>query len=77
MESDCLAVVQLIRSKIVFRSPLGSIIMECRRILVELNIALFYITRSANMAAHCLARESLLFPGHIFDRRSVPVVLNH
>lgn len=75
LESDCLAVVQAIRSKVILRSPFGRIIMECRRLLVELNIALFFITRSANMAAHCLARESLLCSGRMFDRRSVPIVL--
>lgn len=67
LESDCLAVVQAIRSKVNLRSPFGSIIMECRRMLVELNIELFFITRPANKAAHCLARESLLFPGRIFN----------
>ncbi|XP_074348441.1 uncharacterized protein LOC141687159 [Apium graveolens] len=38
MESDCLGVVQAIRSKVTMTSPFGSIIMECRRLIAELNI---------------------------------------
>lgn len=67
--------MQAIRSKVNIRSPFGSIIKECSRMVEELNIELYFITRYANMAAHCLARESLLFPGRKFDRRSVLVVL--
>ena len=65
MESDCLGVVQAIRSKITMTSPFGRIIMECRRLIVELNIELFFIKRSVNMAAHLLAGESCLYPGRV------------
>lgn len=41
----------------------------------DLNIALFFIKRSANMAAHLLARESYSFPDRVIDRGSVPINL--
>ncbi|XP_063943440.1 uncharacterized protein LOC108208212 [Daucus carota subsp. sativus] len=69
VESDCLAVVQAIRSNVDMRSPFGSLIMECRLMISELNIDLCFIRRSANMAAHCIVRESCSFPGRVFDRR--------
>ncbi|KAL8132768.1 hypothetical protein AgCh_008304 [Apium graveolens] len=75
IESDFLSVVQVVRSSIKMRSPFGHIIRECREILKELNIELFYIKRSANEAAHVLARESSSFPGRVFDGRSVSISL--
>lgn len=51
------------------------IIRECREMLKEVNIEMFYIKRSANEAAHVLARESSSFPGRVFNGRSVPVSL--
>lgn len=65
--------VQAVRSKVNMVSQFGSIIMECRRMLSTLNIDLFFIYRSANMAGQCLTRESCFYPGRIFDGRSVPV----
>lgn len=75
LESDCLSVVQALRCSIKMSSPFGYIIRECREMLKELNIEVFYIKRSANEAAHVLARESSSFPGRVFDGRSVPVSL--
>lgn len=75
MESDCLAVVQAIRSKLPMHSPFGDIVMECRKLVKELNIALFFIRRFANMVAHLITRESCSFPGRVFDGRSDPVNL--
>lgn len=40
VESDCLGVIQAIRSKVNMLSPFGSIISECRRMLEVLNIEL-------------------------------------
>ncbi|KAL8146995.1 hypothetical protein AgCh_004640 [Apium graveolens] len=73
IESDCLSVVQAVRSSIKMRSPFGHIIRECREILKEFNIEVFYIKRSVNEAAHVLARESSSFPG--LNWRSVPISL--
>lgn len=75
IETDCLVVVQAIRSKVPMTSPFGSIIMECRSLVVELNTEVLFVHRSANMAAHFIARESCSFPGRVFDRRSVPIGL--
>lgn len=61
VESDCLGVIQAIRSNVSMLSSFSNIVTECRRLLVELNIYLFFVKRSANMAAHCLARESCFF----------------
>lgn len=49
-------------------SPFGKVIMECRKMLSDSNIALFFIRRSANMAVHFIARESCSFSGRIFNR---------
>ena len=37
IETDCLVVIQAIRSKVPMTSPLGSVIMECRGLVGELN----------------------------------------
>ena len=59
VESDCLAVVQLIRSAAPLRSRLGKVIEECRKEVRQCNnVTLFFIKRSANMTAHELARAS-------------------
>ena len=36
-------------------------------------ISLVHVKRSANVAAHTLARLSRSFPDRVFDRRSVPI----
>lgn len=72
VESDCLGVIP-IRSKVHMVSPVGKIILDCRRLVVESDTKLSFIKRSANMVAHCLARQSCFFPGRVFDRRFVPV----
>ncbi|KAL8131281.1 hypothetical protein AgCh_007272 [Apium graveolens] len=74
VESDSLIVVQAIRSKTPMVSPLGQVVQSCRDMLAELNtVSLFFVKRSANMAAHALARLSYSFPDRVFDRRSIPV----
>ena len=74
IESDCLAAVQAVRSKVRMRSPYGRIIEDCRRLLENQNtVSLLFIKRSANMAAHELARVSYSFPDRVFDRSSVPI----
>lgn len=76
VESDCLTVVQAARSKVPMLSPFGKVILECRNMISDSNIVLLFVRRSANMAAHFLARESRSFPGRVFDRGSVPVKLH-
>ncbi|XP_074346913.1 uncharacterized protein LOC141685724 [Apium graveolens] len=74
VESDCLTAVQAVRSKVPMRSPFGDVIQSCRNMLASFNtVSLFFIKRSANMAAHELARLSFSFPDRVFDRMSVPI----
>ena len=59
VESDCLVMVQAVRSTTSFRSYFGLLIEDCRNSLLSLNnVKLFYVKRSANMVAHQVARES-------------------
>ncbi|KAL8098853.1 hypothetical protein AgCh_031539 [Apium graveolens] len=74
LESDCLVVVQAIRSKTPMRSRFGVVVTECRDFMHRLNnIELLFVKRSANMVAHTLARESYALPGRSFNRWSVPI----
>lgn len=76
LESDCLVAVQAIRSKVVLVSPFGQVVEECRCLLKELNkIDLFFIKRSANMAAQHLARGSFSFLDRVFDRGMFLLIL--
>ncbi|KAL8117175.1 uncharacterized protein LOC141724971 [Apium graveolens] len=73
VESDCLTVIQAIRSKTPMVSPLGRVVQSCRNMLVESNtVSLFFVKRSANMAAHELARLSCSFSDRVFDSISIP-----
>ncbi|XP_074374335.1 uncharacterized protein LOC141714732 [Apium graveolens] len=78
IESDCLAVVQLIRSATPMRSRLGQVVMECRELIYELNnVKLYFIKRSVNMSAHELAHVAHMYPNRIFDWGSVPIVVKN
>lgn len=61
IESECLQVVQFIRSSKTSPSYLGRVVKECRKLLVSLkdqNILFRFVKRSANNVAHYLARYS-------------------
>ena len=74
IESDCLVVVQMIRSSAPMRSRIGQVVQECREIIKEANnLKLYFIKRSANMLAHELAHVSHMYPDRSFDGSSVPV----
>lgn len=74
VESDCLVVIQLIRSAATMRSRLGKVIEECRELARQINNSrLLFIKRFTNMTAHELAHVSHMFPDRTFDWRSVPV----
>lgn len=78
IESDCLVVVQLIRSATPMRSRLGKVIVECRSLVRELNnVKLYFIKRSANMSAHELAKVSYIYSDREFVWRSVPANVKH
>lgn len=56
-ESDCLVIVQAIRNKVPMFFLVGLVIEECRELLCsQKNVSLLFIKRSANVAAHSLAR---------------------
>lgn len=68
VESDCLQVVQAIRSSFLCYSYLGRVIKECRVLLASLeskSIKLIFVKRSANNVAHYLAKHNC----SIADRR--------
>lgn len=70
VETDCLLLVQWVRSSYDALSYLGRVVNECRALLAGLqsqNVMLRFIKRSVNSVAHYLARYSSL----IADRRWV------
>lgn len=74
IESDCLVVVQAIRSRVQMVSPVGKVIEECRELILGLNnVSLFFVKRSTNMVAHSLARASYYFSDRTFNGSDVPV----
>ncbi|KAL8089987.1 hypothetical protein AgCh_039448 [Apium graveolens] len=61
VESDCLQVIQLIRSSFSSYSYLGKVMDDCRHLLEDLrshNVLIRFVKRSANRVAHYLARYS-------------------
>lgn len=73
IESDCLSVVQAVRSKVPMKSYFGLVIEESRNLLQRLNkITLFFVKRSANMVTHQIARELYSLSGRIIDKSFVP-----
>ncbi|KAL8149999.1 hypothetical protein AgCh_006858 [Apium graveolens] len=59
IETDCLQLVQAIRSSITSLSYLGRVIEDCKGMLVSLkdkNVILRFVKRSANRVSHYLAR---------------------
>lgn len=72
--SDCLVVIQSIRSKTPMRSHFGRVIEDCREYLRRLNkVYLYHVKRSANIVAHQLARKSYNYLGRTFDGDSIPI----
>lgn len=73
VESDCIKVVQALRSSLVISSPFGLIISDCKQLINDIgNAAFYFVKRSANGVAHCLARLSILFPDRTFTEMDVP-----
>ncbi|XP_074351999.1 uncharacterized protein LOC141691158 [Apium graveolens] len=63
IETDCIKVVQALRSSVSLVSTFGLFISDCKQLLHDIADAEFcFIKRSANRVAHCLARQSCLFP---------------
>ncbi|XP_060957652.1 uncharacterized protein LOC133029176 [Cannabis sativa] len=64
VETDSLVTVQAIRSSQIMGSTFGLIIQDCRSALLSLpNVNLCFVKRSANRAAHYVARQSRFHAG--------------
>ena len=68
IESDCLQMVQAIRSFFSCLPYLGRVVQDCRTLLTNLsskNVMFRFVKRSANKVAHFLARDSCSIANHI------------
>ncbi|KAM6541763.1 hypothetical protein CsatB_006210 [Cannabis sativa] len=78
VETDSLIVVQALNSSIHMTSYFGLLVEDCRLILSTLkNVLISFVYRSANKAAHCLARESCSLSGCLFDELNAPSFLKN
>ncbi|KAM6573212.1 hypothetical protein CsatA_017292 [Cannabis sativa] len=76
VETDCLIVVQALRTSCEMRSLFGLIIKECKLLLAELrNVSFHFVKRSANVVAHAFARASTLYSGCTFSMGNIPTDL--
>ena len=60
VETDCLTVVQALRSPVSMDSYFGSIISDCKSLWKDTLITVIFVKRSANCVAHAFARASRL-----------------
>ncbi|KAM6553695.1 hypothetical protein CsatB_014457 [Cannabis sativa] len=76
VESDCLGVVQALRSSICMISLFGQVIQSCKNLLADLStVEVIFVKRSPNSVAHSFARASKLYPDRTFSMESVPTDL--
>ncbi|KAM6585157.1 hypothetical protein CsatB_012159 [Cannabis sativa] len=76
VETDSLVCAEAIRSAEVFASSFGSVVDDCKKILESLsNVSLLFVKRSANCAAHFVARHSISLAERMFSINSVPTDL--
>lgn len=55
LETDCMKVVQSLRNSLSLASPFGLVIADCKQLMQEIiNVAFYFVKRSANRVAHCL-----------------------
>ena len=75
LESDSLVCVQALRSGLTMDSYFGSFIQECRLLCLSLpHVSIFFVKRSANKAAHSLARVSYSFADRSLSVRDLDPV---
>uniref|UniRef100_A0A803PR88 Reverse transcriptase domain-containing protein n=1 Tax=Cannabis sativa TaxID=3483 RepID=A0A803PR88_CANSA len=73
LETDCLVAVQAIKSTVNMPSTFGLLVSDCRVILNELNFLKFnFAKRSANNAAHFLARSACYMTNRIVFSNNCP-----
>ncbi|XP_060959451.1 uncharacterized protein LOC133030657 [Cannabis sativa] len=76
VETDSLVCAESIRSAEVFASSFGSVVDDCKKFLESLsNVSLLFVKRSANCAAHFVARHSISLAERMFSINSVPTDL--
>ncbi|KAM6547177.1 hypothetical protein CsatB_018853 [Cannabis sativa] len=76
LETDSLLVVQGISSTAQMPSTFGMVAWDCKKLLSELtSISLKFVKRTANKAAHFLARSACYFPVRIFSHDNSPYEL--
>ncbi|KAK1360378.1 hypothetical protein POM88_044852 [Heracleum sosnowskyi] len=72
--TDCIKVVQSLRSSVSLASPFGLVISDCKQLMQEIAHAAFYVVkRSANRVAHCLARQSIFLSDCNFTEANAPL----
>ncbi|KAM6599952.1 hypothetical protein CsatA_019561 [Cannabis sativa] len=73
LETDCLVAVQALHSSVPLRSPFGVVIQECKELLVSLkSVQIQFVKRSANKAAHYMARSSCFHSVRMFIESTAP-----
>uniref|UniRef100_A0A803PRL2 RNase H type-1 domain-containing protein n=1 Tax=Cannabis sativa TaxID=3483 RepID=A0A803PRL2_CANSA len=76
VEIDSLVCAEAIRNAEVFVSSFGLVVEDCKKILDSLiNVSLLFVKRSANCAAHFVARHSISLAERMFSINSVPMEL--
>ncbi|KAM6562205.1 hypothetical protein CsatB_022203 [Cannabis sativa] len=74
IESDSLVCVEAIRSEETLVSAFGLVVDDCKNILKNLsNVSISFVKRSANCAAHYVARHSVALAERMFSINSVPL----
>ncbi|KAM6589905.1 hypothetical protein CsatA_012510 [Cannabis sativa] len=72
-ETDSLVVVQAINGEVHMPSQFGMLIQDCRLMVSLLeNVVISFVKRSANRAAHCVARQSCFMSDCIFSEHNAP-----
>ncbi|XP_060967364.1 uncharacterized protein LOC133035537 [Cannabis sativa] len=76
VETDSLVCVEAIRHTASFNSGFGLVVEDCKILLKNLShVSLFFVKRSANRAAHFVARHSITLAECMFSINSVPLEL--
>lgn len=73
VETDCLLLIQALRSNTNLASYFGDIVLECKRLSQMCrNISTVFVKRSANKVAHALARASYVPADRTFKVGEIP-----
>uniref|UniRef100_A0A803QB69 RNase H type-1 domain-containing protein n=1 Tax=Cannabis sativa TaxID=3483 RepID=A0A803QB69_CANSA len=73
VESDCLTLINDVKSTKTLVSPYGFVLQDCRGLLTSLvDVDCKFVKRSANSLAHALARASLFEADRILSGDSLP-----